>query len=117
MNQGQNLTTAKCHFGDQRLTHRAVLIEEKLSLKSGKPLSSVFERAGELSRAYEFFAHKKTSFNQVIEPYPQKIASGLSELPIVLAVGDTTYLDYQKIREKRADGWTNWQWWKWIDST
>ena len=33
MNQGQNLTTAKCHFGDQRLTQRAVLIEEKLAVK------------------------------------------------------------------------------------
>ena len=39
MNQGQNLTTAKCHFGDQRLTQRAVLIEEKLAVKYGKPLS------------------------------------------------------------------------------
>ena len=103
MNQGQNLTTAKCNFGDQRLTHRAVLIEEKFSLKYGKPLSSVFSVAGELKRAYEFFAHKKTSFNRVIEPYHQKTASCLSELPIALAVGDTTYLDYKKILEKRAE--------------
>lgn len=103
MNQGQNLTTAKCHFGDQRLTHRAVLIEEKLSVKYGKPLSSVFERAGELKRAYEFFAHQKTSFNRVIEPYHQKTALSLSELPIALAVGDTTYLDYKKILEKREE--------------
>ncbi|MGK7872369.1 MAG: transposase DNA-binding-containing protein [Xenococcaceae cyanobacterium] len=63
MNQGQNLTTAKCYFGDQRLTQRAVLIEEKLSVKYGKPLSSVFSVASELKRAYEFFANKKTSFN------------------------------------------------------
>ncbi len=103
MNQGPNLTTAKCHFGDQRLTHRAVLIEEKLSVKYGKPLSSVFSVAGELKRAYEFFANKKTNFNRVIEPYHQKTVSGLSELPIVLAVGDTTYLDYKKIREKTEE--------------
>ena len=103
MNQGQNLTTAKCHFGDQRLTHRAVLIEEKLSVKYGKPLSSVFEGAGELKRAYEFFAHQKTSFNRVIEPYHQKTALSLSELPIALAVGDTTYLDYKKILQKREE--------------
>ncbi len=103
MNQGQNLTTAKCHFGDQRLTHRAVSIEEKLSVKYGKPLSSVFEGDGELKRAYEFFAHQKTSFNRVIEPYHQKTALSLSELPIALAVGDTTYLDSKKILEKREE--------------
>ena len=103
MNQGQNLTTAKCHFGDQRLTQRAVLIEEKLTVKYGKPLSSVFSGASELKRAYEFLANKKTCFNKVTEAYHKKTASGLSELPILLAVGDTTYLDYQKILEKRAE--------------
>ena len=103
MNQGQNLTTAKCHFGDQRLTQRAVLIEEKLAVKYGKPLSSVFSGASELKRAYEFFANKKTCFNKVTEPYHQKTASCLSELPIVLAVGDTTYLDYKEILEKREE--------------
>ncbi len=103
MNQGQNLTTAKCHFGDRRLTNRAVLIEEKLSVKYGKPLSSVFSVASDLKRAYEFFANKKTSFNSVSEPYHQQTASCLSSLPIVLAVGDTTYLDYKKILEKRAE--------------
>ncbi len=103
MNQGQNWTTAKCHFGDQRLTQRAVLIEEKLAVKYGKPLSSVFSGASELKRAYEFFANKKTCFNKVTEPYHQKTASCLSELPIVLAVGDTTYLDYKEILEKREE--------------
>lgn len=103
MNQGQNLTTAKCHFGDRRLTQRAVLIEEKLAVKYGKPLSSVFSGASELKRAYEFFANKKTCFNKVTSPYHQKTASCLSELPIVLAVGDTTYLDYKEIREKREE--------------
>ena len=103
MNQGQNLTTAKCYFGDQRLTQRAVLIEEKLAVKYGKPLSSVFSGASELKRAYEFFANKKTCFNKVTEPSHQKTASGLSELAIVLAVGDTTYLDYKEILEKREE--------------
>jgi hypothetical protein len=42
MNQAQNWTTAKCHFGDVRLTQRAVFIAEKLAGKYGKPLSSTY---------------------------------------------------------------------------
>ena len=103
MNQDKNSIAAKCHFGDQRLTNRAVLIESTLSVKYGKPLSSVFERASDLKRAYEFFANAKTSFTSVSEPYYQATADLISELPIVLAVGDTSYLDYKKILEKREE--------------
>ena len=37
----------------------------------------------------------------MIEPYHLQTAALIQELPIVLAVGDTTYLDYKKILEKR----------------
>ena len=37
----------------------------------------------------------------MIEPYHLQTAALIKELPIVLAVGDTTYLDYKKILEKR----------------
>lgn len=103
MNQGQNLTTAKCNFKDQRLTQRAVLIEEELSVKYGKPLSTVFKSASDLKRGYEFFANPKTSFARVIEPYHISTATDLSNLSIALAVGDTTFLDYKKIREKTSE--------------
>jgi len=103
MNQAQNWTTAKCHFGDVRLTQRAVFIAEKLAGKYGKPLSSIFSRASDLKRAYEFFGNKKTNFSSVIEPYHQQTANYVSELSIVLAVGDTSYLDYKQIEEKRAE--------------
>ncbi len=103
MNQTKNLITEKCDFGDQRLTKRAMFIESRLSLKYGKPLSAIFERASDLKRAYEFFANPKTSLNSVCQPYHLQTAEQIKELSIVLAVGDTTYLDYKKILEKRAE--------------
>ena len=103
MNQTKNLITEKCDFGDQRLTKRAMFIESRLSLKYGKPLSEIFERASDLKRAYEFFANPKTSLSTVCQPYHLQTAEQIKELPIVLAVGDTTYLDYKKILEKRAE--------------
>ncbi|WP_019503395.1 IS4 family transposase [Pleurocapsa sp. PCC 7319] len=103
MNQTKNSITEKCDFGDQRLTKRAMFIESRLSLKYGKPLSEIFERASDLKRAYEFFANPKTSLSSVCQPYHLQTAAQIKALPIVLAVGDTTYLDYKKILDKRAE--------------
>jgi Transposase DNA-binding len=103
MNQTKNLITEKCDFGDQRLTKRAMFIESRLSLKYGKPLSEIFDRASDLKRAYEFFANPKTSVSSVCQPYHLQTANQIKEIPIVLAVGDTTYLDYKKILEKRDE--------------
>ena len=80
-----------------------MFIESRLSLKYGKPLSEIFERASDLKRAYEFFANPKTSLSSVCQPYHLQTAAQIKELPIVLAVGDTTYLDYKKILEKREE--------------
>ena len=57
-----NFGLAECDFGDQRLTKRAILIGEALSLKYGQPLSQVFRNASDLKRAYEFLTNAKTSF-------------------------------------------------------
>ncbi len=43
-----------CQLGDQRLTRRAHSIGQALSEKFGQGLSTVFETAKELKRAYEF---------------------------------------------------------------
>lgn len=103
MNQTKNLVTEKCDFGDQRLTKRAMFIESRFSFKYGKPLSTIFEKASDLKRAYEFMANPKTSLSSVCQPYHLQTAEQIKELPIVLAVGDTSYLDYKKILEKRAE--------------
>ena len=43
-----------CQLGDLRLNCRALSIGEALSQKFGQALSTVFEDAKELKRAYEF---------------------------------------------------------------
>lgn len=94
---------SRCEFGDKRLTRRAVLIGECLSVKYGQPLSTLFKSASDLKRAYEFLANAKTTFEKLIEPYYKQTVENISGLPVVLAVGDTTYLDYKKIIAKRED--------------
>lgn len=48
----QNFGT--CQLGDQRLNRRALSLGEALSQKFGQALSTVFESAKALKRAYEF---------------------------------------------------------------
>ena len=48
-----------CHLGDQRLNRRAQSIGQALSLTFGQALSTVFESAKELKRAYEFSPIRK----------------------------------------------------------
>ncbi|MBC1279217.1 hypothetical protein GNF10_25475 [Nostoc sp. UCD121] len=96
-------TYHNCDFGDKRLTNRAVLIAEALKVKYGEPLSQIFESASDLKRSYEFFSNPKTTFDKLTQPSFKQTSKQIYGIPIVLAVGDTTYLDYKKILEKRDD--------------
>nr|WP_238845354.1 transposase DNA-binding-containing protein [Nostoc edaphicum] len=90
-----------CDFGDKRLTNRAVIIAEALKVKYGEPLSQIFQSASDLKRGYEFFSNPKTTFDKLTQPSFKQTSKQIYGIPIVLAVGDTTYLDYKKnIRKK-----------------
>lgn len=52
-----------CALGDRRLTRRALSIGQALSEKFGQGLSSVFENAKELKRAYAFSRIQKAALN------------------------------------------------------
>ncbi len=92
-----------CDFGDKRLNKRAELIAEALQVKYGQPLSQVFKSASDLKRSYEFFSNPKTTFSKLTIPSFELTAQEINGIPIVLAVGDTTFLDYKKIVEKRDE--------------
>lgn len=92
----------KCKLGDKRLTARAASIGQALSVRYGQALSMVFDNASDLKRAYEFFANPKTSFSQLAQPHHNQTAQEMFSLPVVLAVGDTSYLDYKQIIAKRS---------------
>ena len=93
----------KCNFGDKRLTDRALYIQDHLRVKYGQPLSKVFKNASDLKRTYEFLANSKTSFQLVTEPDIYQTANKVKDLPIILSVGDTSFLDYKKIKIKREE--------------
>jgi hypothetical protein len=52
-----------CELGDRRLNRRALSIGQALSEKFGQALSTVFESAKELKRAYSFSPIRKQGLN------------------------------------------------------
>ena len=60
MNNWLSKCFADCDLGDRRLTERAIKMGQCFSVKYGQPLSTIFEGASDLKRAYEFFANPKT---------------------------------------------------------
>ncbi len=93
----------KTNFGDKRLTARAKLIGDRLRNKYGQPLSKIFKNASELKRTYEFLANSKTSFEKIVASSHYQTANRVKHLPVLLSIGDTTFLDYKKIKIKREE--------------
>ena len=94
---------ARSNFGDTRLSARAKLIGDRLRGKYGQPLSKIFKNASELKRTYEFLANPKTSFEKIVESSHYQTANRVKNLSVLLSIGDTTFLDYKKIKIKREE--------------
>ncbi len=90
-------------LGDKRLDERAKLIFKRLKNQYGKPLSKIFKKSSELKRAYEFFANLRTSFKKIVESSHYQTTNRVKNLPLILSIGDTTFLDYKKIKIKREE--------------
>lgn len=93
-----------CQLGDKRLNQRALEIGKALVMGFGQALSMVLQDRNLLKRAYEFFANPKAQFDKLTQPHWEKTAMDAHTLKIVLAVGDTTFLNSNNIEAKR-DGY------------
>ena len=92
---------ADCQLGDKRLNQRALEIGLALVAGFGSALSMSFKEENPLKRAYEFLANPKAQFDLLTQPHRLNTVTSAQTMPIVLAVGDTTYLDYKNIIAKR----------------
>ena len=95
---------ADCQLGDKRLNQRAREIGQALVVGFGQALSMIFKEENPLKRAYEFLANPKAQFNLLTRPHRENTARETQNLPVILAVGDTTFLDYKNIKAKQ-DGY------------
>ena len=87
---------ADCQLGDKRLNQRALEIGKVLVVGFGQALSIIFQEENPLKRAYEFLANPKAQFNLLTQPHRETTTREAQSLPVVLAVGDTTFQGLQE---------------------
>lgn len=68
MQTGWQKNFDNCQLGDRRLTHRALKIGQAISEGFGQALSSMFENATALKRAYEFSPMSKPALAKLLLP-------------------------------------------------
>lgn len=94
---GASWASAELHgvnFGDERLNKRAVKLLECLGEKPSLSIPAACGGWSETPAAYRFFANAKVSWEQVLEPHGEVTLERVRSHPVVLAVQDTTELDF-----------------------
>jgi hypothetical protein len=84
------------NLGDQRLNRRLVEIAKRFF---EKPLASIPQATGdwaEAKGAYRFMDNEKVEPDAILEPHRLRTIERAAEHELVLAVGDTTMLDYTR---------------------
>lgn len=81
-------------FGDRRLNARAELLLEQLGAKPSLSIPAACGGWAETQAAYRFFANPKVGWEQILEPHGEATRRRMREHPVVLAIQDTTELDF-----------------------
>lgn len=81
-------------FRDQRLSKRMIQIAEDFSNSPTFPINQASEDAASTKAAYRFFSNPKVKDEKILEPHIEQTLKRMESYPIVLAVQDTTSLNY-----------------------
>lgn len=81
-------------LGDPRRTSRAVEIMKRLAVSPNESLPNVFVTEAELEGAYRFFNNDDVSFGDLLEPHAEATARRAADSGLVLAVHDTTTVQF-----------------------
>lgn len=81
-------------LGDKRLTTRLVSLARTLARRPDSPLPQALPKWGDLKAAYRFFDNVKAIPEHILAGHIDATWSRARQVPIVLAVQDTTYLDW-----------------------
>ena len=81
--------------GDKRLTSRLVTLARSLACAPDTPLPQALPQWRDLKAAYRFFDNAKAVPEHILAGHIDATWSRISAVPIVLAVQDTTYLNWE----------------------
>jgi hypothetical protein len=81
-------------LGDRRRTARLVELAQRLSERPEVSLPQALGQPGALKAAYRFFDNADVAHESVLAPHVVSSMRRMRDRPVVLAVQDTSYIDY-----------------------
>jgi len=81
-------------LGDRRLNHRVVSIAKAFYARPQANIPQACQTRAEAKATYRFFDHPETSMEKVLAPHTEATLERISREEVVLAVQDTTSLNY-----------------------
>lgn len=81
-------------FGDRRLSKRLVSIAQAFYAQPQANIPQACQTRAETKAAYRFMDHPETSLEGILEPHYQATVARMSREAVILAVQDTTSLNY-----------------------
>ena len=81
-------------LGDKRRTARLLELAQQLSERPEMSLPRALEDTAALKAAYRFFDNADIAHERVLAPHVLSSIRRMDSQPVVLAVQDTSYLDY-----------------------
>jgi hypothetical protein len=81
-------------FGDQRLNHRVGSIAKAFYARPQANIPQACQTRAETKATYRFLDHPETSMEKVLAPHTEATLDRISREEVVLAVQDTTSLNY-----------------------
>lgn len=85
---------SSAELGDQRRTARLVELAQRLSERPEMSLPQALKHTAALKAAYRFFDNADIAHESVLAPHVLSSIERMRGRPVVLAVQDTSYLDY-----------------------
>lgn len=81
-------------MGDRRLSQRLVILASQLAADPAASIPKACGPWGQSKAAYRFFDNDKVNEDDLLAPHYQRTTERLKEYPVVLAVQDTTQIDF-----------------------
>ncbi|MFH1113813.1 MAG: IS4 family transposase [Pseudomonadota bacterium] len=81
-------------LGDFRLTKRLVSLAQDMYARPQANIPQACQNRAKAKAAYRFLEHGKVTMEKILQPHYQQTVERLAEYPVVLAVQDSTSLNY-----------------------
>lgn len=94
----------RVNLGDKRLDARLKKLAEDLSAAPEAPINQASEDWAATKAAYRFFQNDKITSEQILSPHQARTIERIKQEPVVLAVQDTSYLNFSTHKQTQGLG-------------